>query len=67
MQLCEDRQSLKENLLEKSKLVQHAYEEGHDVGWNEARILDTEGNRRYRKCKESSHMACLTNLISQTN
>jgi hypothetical protein len=25
-----------EGLLEKSKLAQHAYEEGHRVGWNDA-------------------------------
>jgi hypothetical protein len=32
MQLCEHRHNLKEGLLEKSKLTQHAYEEGHKVG-----------------------------------
>jgi hypothetical protein len=25
--------------MEKSKLAKHAYEEGHKVGWDEARIL----------------------------
>jgi hypothetical protein len=59
------RHNLKEGLLEKSKLVQHAYEEGHRVGWDEARILEIESNSRYRKYKESAHMACLTNQISQ--
>jgi hypothetical protein len=49
----------------KSKLVQHAYEEGHRVGWNEARILETGRNSRYSTYKESANMACLTNLISQ--
>jgi hypothetical protein len=29
-------------LLEKSKLAQHAYEEGHRVGWDDARILEIE-------------------------
>jgi hypothetical protein len=28
------------NLLEKSKLAQHAYEEDHRVIWDEARILE---------------------------
>jgi hypothetical protein len=37
----------------------------HRVGWDEARILEIESNSRYRKYKESAHMACLTNLISQ--
>jgi hypothetical protein len=47
-------------LLEKSKLVQHAYEEGHRVGWDEARFLEIESYSRYRKYEESVHMACLT-------
>jgi hypothetical protein len=63
--LCEHRHSLKEDLLEKSNLAHHAYEEGHRVGWNEARILKIESNNRYRKYKESTHVACLINLISQ--
>jgi hypothetical protein len=63
--LREHRHNLKEGLLEKSKSAQHAYEEGHRVGWDEARILVIENNSRYRKYKELAHMACLTNLISQ--
>jgi hypothetical protein len=39
MQLHEHRQNLKEGLLKKLKLAQHAYEEGHGVGWDEARIF----------------------------
>jgi hypothetical protein len=36
--------------LEKSKLAQHAYDKGHSVGWDEARILDIDnmGNTRNR-------------------
>jgi hypothetical protein len=30
----EHRHSLKEGLLDRSKLAQHAYEEGHRVGWD---------------------------------
>jgi hypothetical protein len=52
--------NLKEGFLEKSKLAQHAYEEGHRIGWDNARILEIESNSRYRKYKESAHMACLT-------
>jgi hypothetical protein len=48
-----------------SKLAQNTYEEGHRVGWDEARILEIESNNTYWKYKESAHMACLTNLISQ--
>jgi hypothetical protein len=60
-----DRHNLKEGLLEKSKLSQHAYEDGHRLGWDEARILEIGSNSRYRKYKESAHVACLTNPISQ--
>jgi hypothetical protein len=34
------------------------------VIWEEARILKIESNSRYRKYKESVHIACLTNPIS---
>jgi hypothetical protein len=44
---------LKEGLLEKSKLAQHAYEEDHGVVWAEARILEIESNSWHRKYKES--------------
>jgi hypothetical protein len=37
------------------------------AGWDEARILETESNSRYRKYKELAHMACLTNPISQSS
>jgi hypothetical protein len=63
--LQEDKNNLKEGLLEKSKLAQHAWDEGHRVGWDETRILEIVSNSRYRKYKESAHMVCLTNLISQ--
>jgi hypothetical protein len=65
VQLHEHRHILKEGLLEKSKLAQHAYEEGDRVFWDEARILEIESNSRCRIYRESAHMACLTNRISQ--
>jgi hypothetical protein len=43
--------NLQQGLLEKSKLTQHAYEDGHSVGWGEGRILEIEiaaGNTRKR-------------------
>jgi hypothetical protein len=55
--------TLNEGLLGKSKSAQHAYKEGHRVGWDEARILEIESNSRYRKNKESVHVACLANPI----
>jgi predicted GIY-YIG superfamily endonuclease len=63
--LREHRHNLKEGHLEKSKLAQHAFEEGHRVDWDEARILEIESNSRYRKYKELARMACLINPISQ--
>jgi hypothetical protein len=47
------------------KLAQHAYEEGHKVGWDEARILDIDSHRKYRKYKEAAHMASSIDPISQ--
>jgi hypothetical protein len=38
VQFREHRHNLKEDL-EKSKLRQHTYEEGHRVGWDKTRIL----------------------------
>jgi hypothetical protein len=42
VRLREYRHNLKEVILEKSELAQRAYEEGHRVGRNEARILELE-------------------------
>jgi predicted GIY-YIG superfamily endonuclease len=39
VRLHEHKHNLREGLLEKSKLAQHAYEEGHRVCWDEVRIL----------------------------
>jgi hypothetical protein len=61
----EHRHNLKEGLLEESELAQHACEGGHSVGWDEVRILEIESKSRFREYKESAHMACLTNPISQ--
>jgi hypothetical protein len=65
MRLREHRHSLQRGVLETSKLVQHAYEEGHRVGRDGARILEVESNNKYRKYKESVYMASLTNPFSQ--
>jgi hypothetical protein len=64
VQLREHRQNLKKGRLEKLQLAQYAYEEGQGVGWDEANVLEIESNSRYRKHKESAHMACLNNSIS---
>jgi hypothetical protein len=61
----EHKLNLKNGLLDKLKLAQHAFEEGHQISWNEAKILQIEVNSRQRKYKESAHMACMENPISQ--
>jgi hypothetical protein len=60
-----EQKRLNTTVLEKSKLAQHAYEEGHGVSWDEARILEIVSNSRHRKYKESAHTACSTNPIRQ--
>jgi hypothetical protein len=34
--------NLRQGLLEKSKLAQHAYEEGHKICWKGAKVLQIE-------------------------
>jgi hypothetical protein len=53
MWLCEHRNNLKQGLLEESALA-------HRVSRGEV-----ESNSRYRKFKKSTHMTCLSNLMSQ--
>jgi hypothetical protein len=65
MWIHEHRHNLRRSLLEKSKLAQHAYEEGHRVSWDEVRVLETESNSRHRKHKKPAHMACSINPINQ--
>jgi hypothetical protein len=40
MRIREHRHNLQQGLLEKSILVQHAYEEDHRVAWDDTRILE---------------------------
>jgi hypothetical protein len=49
VRLREHRHNLQQGIVEKSKLAQHAYEEGHRAGWDDARILEIESNIRYIK------------------
>jgi hypothetical protein len=64
----EYRHNFRDGFLEKKlKLSLHACEKGHRVSWDNARISGIESSGRYRKYKESAHMAFLTNPISQPN
>jgi hypothetical protein len=58
LQLCssEHRHGFRQRLVENGELAQRAYEEGHEVSCNEARILEIESSSRYRKCRESAHV-----------
>jgi hypothetical protein len=47
--LHEHRHNVNKGLLEKSKFIHHAHEEGHRAGWDDARILEIESNSWYRK------------------
>jgi hypothetical protein len=46
--------NLPQGLLEKLKLAQHAYKEGHKISREEAKVLQIKPNIMYRKYKELS-------------
>jgi hypothetical protein len=52
-------------LLEKSKLAQYVYEEGHQICLNKAKVLQTETNTIYKKYRESAHMSLIDHPINQ--
>jgi hypothetical protein len=52
MRLREHRHHLQKDILERSKLAQHVYEEGHRAGWDEDIGLETESNSKYRRYKK---------------
>jgi predicted GIY-YIG superfamily endonuclease len=64
VRIKEHKYNLTQGLLEKSKLAQHAYEEGHRIRWKEAKVLQIESNTAYRKYKEAAHMSLLDHPIS---
>jgi predicted GIY-YIG superfamily endonuclease len=65
VRLKEHRYNLTHGLFEKSKLVQHVYEEGHRICWNEAKVLQIEPNTTYKEYKESACMSLVDHPISQ--
>jgi hypothetical protein len=50
----EHKYNLTQGMHEKSKLPQHAYEEGHKICWKEAKVLQIEPNPTYRKYRDVS-------------
>jgi hypothetical protein len=65
VRIKERKYNLTQGLLEKSKLYQHAYEEGHKIRWNEAKVLQIKPNPTYRKYNVSAHMSLVDHPISQ--
>jgi hypothetical protein len=63
--ITEHKHNLTQGLLEKSKLVQDAYEEDQKIYWKEAKVLQIEPNTTYGKYKESVHMSLVTHPASQ--
>jgi hypothetical protein len=63
LRLGEHTNSLKQGLMEKSRLAKHAYEEWHRIQWKET--VQTEANNICKMYKEAAHMACIMNPISQ--
>jgi hypothetical protein len=48
--------------IEKSKLTQRAYEEGHKIRWEEPKVLQIDPHSTYRKYKEFAHRSQSTQL-----
>jgi hypothetical protein len=67
VRIKEHKCNLTQGLLEKSKLSQHAYEEGHKICCCEAKILQIEPNTTYKKYKETAHISLLDHPISQSS
>jgi hypothetical protein len=65
VRIKEHRYNVTQGLLEKSKLDQHAYEDGHNISWKDAKVLKIEQNTTYKKYKESVHMSLIDHPISQ--
>jgi hypothetical protein len=55
----EHKYNLTQGLFEKSKVAQHAYEEGQKICCHEAKVLQIEPNTTYREYKESVHLSLI--------
>jgi hypothetical protein len=63
VRIKEHKYNLTQGLLENSKLAQRSYEEGHKLGWNEAKVLQIGPNTTYRIYKDSTHMSLIDHPI----
>jgi hypothetical protein len=57
--------NLTQSLLEKSKLVQCAYEDSYKLCWKAAKVLQIERNITYKKHKESTNIFLTDHPVSQ--
>jgi hypothetical protein len=57
------RHNLTQGLFEKSKLDQQA--RGHQICWEDSKVLHTEPNTTYRKYKELAYMSLAAHLLSR--
>lgn len=65
MRLKEHNSNLNEGRFGKSKLALLVCEDGNMFHWTQASFLQCEPNATYRKYKETAHMPCSNNPISQ--
>jgi predicted GIY-YIG superfamily endonuclease len=61
----EHKYNLAQGLLQKSKLAQYAYDEGHKICRKQAKVLQIEPNTVYRKYKESPKISLVDHPISK--
>lgn len=61
----EHKYNFKQCLIDKSRIVQHSFESGHKIKWENTSILQTERSLTQRKYKEAAHMSFSDNAISQ--
>jgi hypothetical protein len=59
----EHKDSLTQDLFQKSKLAQHAYEEGHDLCWKEAKTFHIGTNDIYRKNKVVANISLAAHSV----
>ena len=64
--LKEHKAACRLGAFERSAVAEHAWQEGHEINWNDVEILDTARNLQERKVKESLYIrmapkTCLMN------
>ena len=54
--LKEHKAACRLGAFERSAVAEHAWQEGHEINWNDMEILDTTRNLQERKVKESLYI-----------